>query len=72
MFCIYLQVLVPSQRYGSRVFLAHLYKDKGVGSYDGMDVRLVVHVYDELLGHVVATTSALPSYLASHMKKSYI
>jgi hypothetical protein len=43
-----------------------------VGSYDGMDVRLVVHVYDELLGHVVATTSALPSYPASHMKKSYI
>jgi hypothetical protein len=38
MFCIYLQVLVSSQRHGSSVLLAHLtFKDGGVESYDGLD-----------------------------------
>jgi hypothetical protein len=39
MFCIYLHVLVPSQRRGSSVLLTHLLsKDGGVESYDGLDV----------------------------------
>jgi hypothetical protein len=50
MFCIYLQILVPSQRHGSSILLAHLLsKDGGVESYNGLDVRLVVYVHDELL-----------------------
>jgi hypothetical protein len=59
-----------------------------VVSGDGLDSRLIVHVHDELLtargSHhvrmsmtsflplVVATTSALASYLAWHLKKSCI
>jgi hypothetical protein len=50
MFCIYLQVLLPSQRHGSRVLLVDLVsKDGAVVSYDSLDARLVVHVHDELL-----------------------
>jgi hypothetical protein len=57
----------PASTHDSSVLLAHLlYKDGGVESYDGLDACLVVHVHDEL------TTSALPSYPASHMKKSCI
>jgi len=48
MFCIYLQVLVPGQRHGSCVPFGDLRsKDGPVVSYDGLDVRLVMHVYDE-------------------------
>jgi hypothetical protein len=50
MFCIYLQVLVLSRRYGLGVLLTHLIsKDETVVSDDGLDARLVVHVHDELL-----------------------
>jgi hypothetical protein len=50
MFSIYLQVLVLSQRHGSRVLLAHLLsKDGGVESYNGLDAHLIVHVHDKLL-----------------------
>jgi archaeosine-15-forming tRNA-guanine transglycosylase len=50
MFCIYLQVLVPSHQHGSNVLFAHLLsKDGGMKSYDGLDACLVVHVHDELL-----------------------
>jgi hypothetical protein len=50
MFCIYLQLLVPSQRHGSSVLITHLLsKDGGVENYDGLDAHLVVHVHDELL-----------------------
>jgi hypothetical protein len=50
MFCIYLQVLVRSQRHGPGVLLAHLLpKDEAVVCDDDLDVRLVVHVHDELL-----------------------
>jgi hypothetical protein len=48
--CIYLQVLVPSQRHGSGVLLVHLLpKDKALVIDDGLDSRLIVHVHDELL-----------------------
>jgi hypothetical protein len=50
MFCIYLQVLVLSQRHGSSILLAHLLSQDGaVESYDGRDAHLIVHVHDELL-----------------------
>ena len=50
MFYIYMQVLVPSQRYGSSVlFVGLLSKDGGMESYDGLDVCLVVHVHYEFL-----------------------
>jgi hypothetical protein len=46
----YLQVLIQNQRYGPGILLAHLLpKDRVVASDDGLDVRLVVHVHDELL-----------------------
>jgi hypothetical protein len=49
-FCIYLQVLVPSQGHGSSVLLAHLLsKDGDMVSDDDLDVCLVVHVHGELL-----------------------
>ena len=48
MFCIYLQVLVPSQRHGSCVPFGDLRsKDGPMVSYDGLDARLVMHVHDE-------------------------
>ena len=48
MFCIYLQVLVPSQRHGSYVPFGDLCsKDGPMVSYDGLDARLVMHVHDE-------------------------
>jgi hypothetical protein len=71
--CIYLQVLVPSQRYGSGVLLGHLLpKDGAVVADDGLDSCLVVHVYDKFL-----TTRGdhhiRPSlYPASNLKKSCI
>jgi hypothetical protein len=73
MFCIYLQVLVPNQRHGSSVLLAHLLsKDGGVESYDCMYACLVVHVHDELLtasgSHHIHPTS----YPTSYLNKSYI
>jgi hypothetical protein len=50
MICIYMQVLVPSQRHASSVVLIHLiFKDRGVESYDGLDAHLVVYVHYELL-----------------------
>ena len=48
MFYIYLQVLVPGQRHGSCVPFGNLRsKDGPVVSYNGLDVRLVMHVHDE-------------------------
>jgi hypothetical protein len=48
--CIYLQVLVPSQRHGLGVLLSHLLtKDGAVVADDGLDSCLLVHVHDELL-----------------------
>jgi hypothetical protein len=50
MFCIYLQVLVLSQRHCSSVLFAHLLsKDEGMESYDALDARLIVHVHDKIL-----------------------
>jgi hypothetical protein len=50
MFCIYLHVMVPSERHGSGVLLAHvLPKDGAMVSDDGLNACLVVHVHDELL-----------------------
>jgi hypothetical protein len=50
MFCIYLQVLVPSQGHGSSILFAYLLsKDKGVESYYSLNACLVVHVHDEFL-----------------------
>jgi hypothetical protein len=49
MLCIYLQVLVLSQRHGSSILVVLLYKGGGVKSDDGLDAHLVVHVHDELL-----------------------
>lgn len=48
MFCIYLQVLVPSQLHGSCVLFGDLLsKDAPMVFYDGLDARLIVHIYDE-------------------------
>jgi hypothetical protein len=68
MFCIYLQVLVRSQRHGPGILLAHLLpKDGAVLSDDDLDARLVVHVHDELLtvrgSHHICPS--VISYLAS-------
>jgi hypothetical protein len=50
MLCIYMQVLVRSQRHGLGILLAHLLpKDGAVVRDDGLDAHLVVHVHDELL-----------------------
>jgi hypothetical protein len=50
MFCIYLHVLLPCQWHGSGILFADLlYKDGDMGSYDSLNVRLVLHVHDELL-----------------------
>jgi hypothetical protein len=50
MLYIYLQVLVMSQRHGSVILLANLLsKDRAMVSDDGLDARLLVHIYDELL-----------------------
>jgi hypothetical protein len=40
-----------------------------VVSYDGLEARLVMHVHDEFLQDLVATTSALSSNSSSHLKK---
>jgi hypothetical protein len=67
---MYLQVLVPSQRHGLGVLIAQLFsKDGAVVMDDGLDVRLVVHVYDELLTAHGSHHIRLTSYRASHMKK---
>ena len=48
MLCIYLQVLVLGQRYGSCVPFGDLCsKDGPVVSYDGLDTCLAMHVHDE-------------------------
>jgi hypothetical protein len=48
--CIYLQVLVPSQRHGLGVLLGHILpKDGAVVADDDLDSCLIVHVHDELL-----------------------
>jgi hypothetical protein len=50
MLCIYLQVLVWSQRHGPGVLLAHLLpKDGAIVSDDGLDARLAMHVHDDIL-----------------------
>jgi hypothetical protein len=48
MFCIYPQVWVLGQHHDSCVLFRDLLsKDDPMVSYDGLDVRLVVHVHDE-------------------------
>jgi hypothetical protein len=48
MFCIYLQVLVPSQLHGSCVLFGDIpSKDGPMVFCDGLDARLVVHIYGE-------------------------
>lgn len=45
MFCIYLHVLLLSQRHSSCFRFGDLLsKDGGVVSYNGLDTRLVVHI----------------------------
>jgi hypothetical protein len=67
----YLQVPVQSQRRGPSILLAHLLpKDGAIVSDDVMDARLIVHATMSFLQLVVVTTSALPSYPASHLRKS--
>jgi hypothetical protein len=71
--CIYVQVLVPGQRHGSGLLLGHLLPNDGsVVGDDGLDSCLVVHVHVSFLQLMVATTSTLDSYPASHLKKSCI
>jgi hypothetical protein len=76
--CIYLQVLVPSQRHGSGLLLGHLLpKDGVVVADDGLDSCLVVHVHDELLiacgGHHIrpSLVSSLASEEILHTKTLY-
>jgi hypothetical protein len=78
-FCIYLQVLVPSQRHGSGVLLGHLLpKDGAMVTDNGLDSRLVVHVHDELLkahgGHHIrpSLVSNLASEEILHTKTMYL
>jgi hypothetical protein len=69
----YLQVMVQSQRHGPGILLAHLLpKDGAIVSDDVMDARLVVHATMRFLQLVVATTFALPSYPALHLRKSCV
>ena len=71
---LYLPAGTPGQRHGSDLLLGHILpKDGAVVADDGLDSCLVVHVQlstTSFLHLVVATTSALASYSASHLKKS--
>jgi hypothetical protein len=76
--CIYLQVLVPSQRHGSGFLLGYLLpKDGAMVADDGLDSCLVVHVHDELLtargGHHIrpSLVSSLASEEILHTKMMY-
>jgi hypothetical protein len=73
--CIYLQVLVRSQRHGSGVLLGHLlHKDGAVVADDGLDSHLIVHVHHKLLtdrdGHHIRPSliSSLTSEEILHTK----
>jgi hypothetical protein len=77
-FCIYLQVLVLSQRHGSGVQLGHLLpKDGTMVSDDGLNSRLIMHVHDELLtahgSHHIhhGLVSSLASEEIMHTKTMY-
>jgi hypothetical protein len=76
--CIYLQVLVPSQRHGSGLLLGHLLpKDGAVIADDGLDLCLIVHIHDELLtargGHHIrpSLVSSFTSEEILHTKTMY-